>query len=122
MKKVIMTLALVGIVSSVATQAFAREYPVPPQQQRAERDMEYWQNKGYTSSGEVIKPNPDYEYVSATYGQRIAKKNAEYFEKIGYKSGVVEPFKYTDVSEYPLPGMVLTNRGGYQYRPGGSRR
>jgi hypothetical protein len=51
MKTLLKTLILSGVVAvSVSSAAVARDYPVSPQQQRAERSWEYWNKKNADSS------------------------------------------------------------------------
>lgn len=105
---------LAGIAAGMfVSQAMAGDYPVSTQQQRINRTFEYWQGKTGPSTGDV-KPNPDYVHL-VTPQQRSAARSKEYFDKIGYKGGEVKPFnRYTDVSEYPFSGSVLSaERGGY---------
>lgn len=112
--KITKMLVLTGLtVGMVATQAFAGDYPVSVQQERMNRTFEYWQGKTSGSSAQVT-PNPDYIHL-VTPQQRTAARSKEYFEKIGYKGGEVKHFnRYTDVSEYPFSGSVLSaERGGY---------
>ncbi len=107
-------LTLAGLATAVvATQAFAGDYPVSVQQQRINRSFEYWQGKTTGSSGPIVQ-NPDYVHL-VTPQQRTAARSKEYFDKIGYKSGEMKHFnRYTDVSEYPFSGSVLSaERGGY---------
>lgn len=105
---------LAGIAAGMfVSQAMAGDYPVSTQQQRINRVYEYWQGK--TSGSAVdVKPNPDYVHL-VTPQQRTAARSKEYFDRIGYKSGEMKHFnRYTDVSEYPFSGSVLSaERGGY---------
>jgi hypothetical protein len=51
MRNLLKTLIIAGVVASAATSAaVARDYPVSPQQQRAERSFEYWNKKNTDSS------------------------------------------------------------------------
>lgn len=112
--KITKMLVLTGLtVGMVATQAFAGDYPVPVQQERINRNVEYWQGKTTGSSGPIVQ-NPDYVHL-AKPEQRTAARSKQYFDKIGYKSGEAKHFnRYTDVSEYPFSGSVLSaERGGY---------
>ena len=112
--KTIKILALATVAASViASSAYAGNYPVSVQQERLNRNFEYWQGKTTGSSGPIAQ-NPDYVHLSKPE-QRLAASNQQYFDKIGYKGGEVKHFnRYTDVSEYPFSGSVLSaERGGY---------
>jgi len=51
MRNLLKTVILAGVVASAATSAaVARDYPVSPQQARAERNWEYWNKKNADSS------------------------------------------------------------------------
>jgi hypothetical protein len=51
MKTLLKSLMLSGVVAlSVSSAAVARDYPVSPQQERAERSFEYWNKKNADSS------------------------------------------------------------------------
>jgi hypothetical protein len=84
------------------------------QQRIARENYEYFKAKGVVGSGQPIAQNPDYQFAS-TPEKRLAKRNFDYFQQIGYKGGEVTHFnRYTDVSEYPFTGSVLSaERGGY---------
>lgn len=79
-------------------------------------DYFYHMNEGKPSSGQAVMRNPAYEFNSRPE-QRMAQRNHDYFQRIGYKGGDVKPFNYyTDVSQYPFPGSVLSaERGGYVF-------
>jgi len=83
-----------------------------------------WENYEYFHHMNEGKPGSDKPFVRNTAydfnsrpEQRMAQRNQEYFERIGYKGGDVKPFNYyTDVSQYPFPGSVLSaERGGYVF-------
>jgi hypothetical protein len=112
--KTIKILALATIAASViASSAFAGSYPLTTEQERIKRNAEYWNGKTTGSSGPIVQ-NPDYIHL-AKPEQRMAANNQQYFDKIGYKGGEVTHFnRYTDVSQYPFAGSVLSaERGGY---------
>lgn len=79
-------------------------------------DYFYHMNEGKPSSGHAMMRNPAYEFNSRPE-QRMAQRNQDYFQRVGYKGGDVKPFNYyTDVSQYPFPGSVLSaERGGYVF-------
>lgn len=116
MTKTIPMLAAISMIalSATAAQAYDNTYPMPSKQQRVHDQEAYWQ--GHTQGSGMAQANPDYDFAT-TPAQRAAKRNAEYFAKIGYKGGEVRPFNpLTDVSEYPFPGSV-PGRGGYVFSP-----
>lgn len=50
MKNLLQTLVLAGVVAVAATSgAYAKNHPVPAQQQRIERNAEYWNGKNAES-------------------------------------------------------------------------
>lgn len=79
-------------------------------------DYFYHKNEGKPSSSQAVMRNADYEFASRPE-QRLAQRNHDYFQRVGYKGGDVKPFNYyTDVSQYPFPGSVLSaERGGYVF-------
>lgn len=106
-------LALATVAASViASSAYAGSNQV--RQRIAQENYEYFQKLGIKGSGQPIVQNPDYQFNS-TPQKRMAARSQAYFDKIGYKGGEVKPFnRYTDVSEYPFSGSVLSaERGGY---------
>ncbi len=118
MKTTIKMLTIAGLavaMLSSTAQAYDNAYPMPAKQQRIHDQQQYWQGKTSGGSG-VIAQNPDYVNLT-TPQQRMAARSDAYFKSIGYKGGEVKPFnRYTDVSEYPFSGSVLSaERGGYVY-------
>lgn len=84
--------------------------------QIGEENAAYFARMGHHTSSGAVMSNPDYQFTSRPE-QRMAMRNADYFAKIGYKGGEMRTFnKYTDVSEYPFSGSVLSaERGGYVF-------
>lgn len=84
--------------------------------QIGEENAAYFERMGHKVSSGPVAMNPDYQFA-VTPAQRTAMRNAEYFAGAGHKGGTVAPFNYyTDVSQYPFPGSVLSaERGGYVY-------
>ncbi len=76
----------------------------------------YHMNEGKPRSEQPFVRNTAYDFNSRPE-QRMAARNHEYFQRVGYKGGDVRPFNYyTDVSQYPFPGSVLSaERGGYVF-------
>lgn len=107
-------LLVVAVLAAGTIASSANAGSSQVQQRIARENFEYFQAKGNVGSGSVITPNPDYVHL-VTPQQRMAARSQEYFAKIGYKGGEVKPFnRYTDVSEYPFSGSVLSaERGGY---------
>lgn len=109
----ILTLATLA-ASVVASSAYAGGDL--RQRQIGDENAAYFRAMGHTGSGQPVVENADYKFNSRPE-QRLAQRNQEYFEKIGYKGGEVKPFNYyTDVSQYPFSGSVLSaERGGYVF-------
>lgn len=106
---------LAAVAASVITStAYAGSNQVT--QRIARENYEYFHARGNMGSGQPMLQNPDYQFASRPE-QRLAMRNFDYFQKIGYKGGEVTHFNaYTDVSEYPFTGSVLSaERGGYVY-------
>jgi len=107
-------LALATVAASVMTSAaYAGSNQV--KQRIARENYEYFQGRethGTTAAG---ANKADYQFNSRPE-QRLAARNKAYFDQVGYgKSSESKPFnRYTDVSEYPFSGSVLSaERGGY---------
>jgi hypothetical protein len=110
----ILTLALLAS-SVVASAAYAGGEQA--QKRIAEENAAYFAKQGNTQSNSAPSAkSADYQFNNKPE-QRMAVRSQAYFEKIGYKGGEVKPFNYyTDVSQYPFPGSVLSaERGGYVF-------
>ncbi len=113
-------LALATVAASVmASSAYAGandyQFNSKPEQRLAQRNFEYFQHQGNSGTAQVAGANKaDYQFNSRPE-KRMAARNQAYFDKIGYKGGEMKHFnRYTDVSEYPFSGSVLSaERGGY---------
>jgi hypothetical protein len=109
-------LMLAGMTAAILTAQAAYAGGDQRQRQIGEENRAYFAAMGIKDSGKPIAQNPDYVF-NTTPSQRMAVRSQAYFEKIGYKGGEVKPFNYyTDVSQYPFPGSVLSaERGGYVF-------
>ncbi len=76
----------------------------------------YFAGQGVKNSDQTAAQDADYQF-NTRREERLAASSEAYFQKVGYKSGEVERFNaYSDVSQYPFPGSVLSaERGGYVY-------
>ena len=87
------TVVLAGVATvTIASAAFAGEYPVSPQQARAERSFEYWNKQNAESSN----ANADRQMAGTATKQKV--------------------------SEYPCPNCIYDHQlGGYVQKNYGKR-
>lgn len=113
--KTVKILALSAMAASVLTSTAYAGGDLR-MRQIGEENRAYFAGHGMRDSGQPVAQNPDYQFNSRPE-QRMAARNEAYFERVGYKGGEVKPFNYyTDVSQYPFPGSVLSaERGGYVF-------
>lgn len=103
-------------LAAINAQASDNSYPMQAKAQRAHKSSEYWNGKVEGNASSSFSES--YNFLT-TQEARNSKRNSDYFNKIGHKSGTATKFnKFTDVSEYPFSGGTLSaKRGGYVYLP-----